>query len=135
MHVAVNSKVARAELFSSFPSGTNAAAAALLRHPCFTTAAAGLIVDDAHQAYEQSVANGAKSVRGPVDLKDDSGSAVVSEVELYGDVVLRFISGDFKVRARRVGKGRGGGFTQPLLLAVLFCGWGGFGAQVVVQGG
>jgi hypothetical protein len=45
------------------------------------------------------VANGGKAVRPPTTLQDPSGgSAVVSEVALYGDVVLRYISGDWKVR-------------------------------------
>jgi hypothetical protein len=44
------------------------------------------------------VANGGKAARPPTTLQDPSGgSAVVSEVALYGDVVLRYISGDWKV--------------------------------------
>lgn len=59
--------------------------------------AVGVLVDDARDAYDQCVANGAKGVRTPVTLTHDNGeSAVVSEVELYGDVVLRFISGDYQ---------------------------------------
>jgi hypothetical protein len=75
---------------------------------------AGVLVDDARDAYDQCVANGAKGVRTPVTLTHDNGeSAVVSEVELYGDVVLRFISGDYQVRyhvlcARRPCSGRAG---------------------------
>jgi 4-hydroxyphenylpyruvate dioxygenase len=61
---------------------------------------AGLQVGDATQAYEVSVANGAKGVRPPTKLEDgNGGSAVVSEVLLYGDVVLRYISGKWEVRA------------------------------------
>jgi 4-hydroxyphenylpyruvate dioxygenase len=57
-------------------------------------------VGDATQAYEVSVANGAKGVRPPTKLEDGSGgSDVVSEVLLYGDVVLRYISGAWEVRA------------------------------------
>lgn len=59
----------------------------------------GLLVDDARQAFEESVANGGKAVRPPITLQDPSGgSAVLSEVALYGDVVLRYISGDWQVR-------------------------------------
>jgi 4-hydroxyphenylpyruvate dioxygenase len=58
-----------------------------------------VLVDDAREAYEASVAHGGKGVRSPTQLLDGvGGSAVISEVELYGDVVLRYISGDFKVR-------------------------------------
>lgn len=61
----------------------------------------GLLVDDARQAYEVSVANGAKGGRPPTTLQDSAGGcAVVSEVSLYGDVVLRYISGDWEVRQR-----------------------------------
>eukprot|EP00878_Enallax_costatus_P016232 GHUV01017025.1.p1 GENE.GHUV01017025.1~~GHUV01017025.1.p1 ORF type:complete len:376 (+),score=123.06 GHUV01017025.1:262-1389(+) len=60
----------------------------------FAARAIGLIVDDAANAYEVSVANGAKGVRKPTKLDDGAGgSAVVSEVNIYGDVVLRYISG------------------------------------------
>eukprot|EP00882_Tetradesmus_deserticola_P000513 GHRQ01000565.1.p1 GENE.GHRQ01000565.1~~GHRQ01000565.1.p1 ORF type:complete len:514 (+),score=218.98 GHRQ01000565.1:154-1542(+) len=59
--------------------------------------AVGLQVGDAQQAYEVSVANGAQGVRPPTKLEDGSGgSAVVSEVLLYGDVVLRYISGKWE---------------------------------------
>jgi hypothetical protein len=62
-------------------------------------AVSGLQVGDATQAYEVSVANGAKGVRPPTKLQDGSGgSAIVSEVLLYGDVVLRYISGKWEVR-------------------------------------
>lgn len=58
----------------------------------------GLVVGDAAEAYKVSVANGAKGVRVPTTLQDNTGQAVVSEVALYGDVVLRFISGSWQVR-------------------------------------
>lgn len=58
--------------------------------------AVGLQVGDAAQAYEVSVANGAKGVRPPTKLEDGGGCAVVSEVLLYGDVVLRYISGKWE---------------------------------------
>ncbi|KAG2483092.1 hypothetical protein HYH03_018030 [Edaphochlamys debaryana] len=58
----------------------------------------GILVDCAKAAYEASVAHGGKGVRPPTELKDAATgtSQTVSEVSLYGDVVLRFVSGDFK---------------------------------------
>jgi 4-hydroxyphenylpyruvate dioxygenase len=76
----------------------------------FGVRAVGVLVDDAEVAYEQSVANGARGVLPPYILTDDaavttSTSAAsdggsggegyyqkMSEVELYGDVVLRYVS-------------------------------------------
>jgi hypothetical protein len=66
-------------------------------HP-HTPCIPGILVEDARQAYEASVQHGGKGVRAPTQLEDAAGgSAVISEVELYGDVVLRYISGDWKV--------------------------------------
>eukprot|EP00877_Chromochloris_zofingiensis_P009722 jgi/Chrzof1/5002/Cz15g08050.t1 len=60
--------------------------------------AVGIVVDDAREAHELSVMNGAVDVLQPVKLTDtETGSSeVVSEVKLYGDVVMRFISGNYK---------------------------------------
>ena len=52
--------------------------------------AVGVTVDDAKQAYEASVANGGRGVLPPTDL---GGGVVIAEVSLYGDVVLRYVSG------------------------------------------
>lgn len=59
--------------------------------------ALGIRVGDAAEAYTVSVANGAVGVLAPQTLTDkESGTAtVVSEVKLYGDVVLRYVSGDY----------------------------------------
>ena len=48
-------------------------------------------MDDAKTAYEVSVAHGAKGVLPPVELRDEASgtSQVISEVLLYGEVVLR----------------------------------------------
>ena len=65
--------------------------------------AVGVVVDDAAEAYEKSVANGGRGVLPPVRLTADGAVAsdsadadrpatVISEVELYGDVVLRYVS-------------------------------------------
>ncbi|PNW79051.1 hypothetical protein CHLRE_09g399030v5 [Chlamydomonas reinhardtii] len=60
--------------------------------------AVGLLVDDAKTAYEVSVAHGAKGVLPPVELRDEASgtSQVISEVLLYGEVVLRYVSGSFQ---------------------------------------
>lgn len=60
---------------------------------------AGVLVADAKQAFEASVANGAIPVQSPTVLQGeaDTGEQVIAEVSLYGDCVLRFISGDYQV--------------------------------------
>eukprot|EP00967_Tisochrysis_lutea_P064220 scaffold83116_cov29-Tisochrysis_lutea.AAC.3 len=63
--------------------------------------AVALLVDDAREAFESAVAGGAKPIMSPRsrlagDSKGDaheSSEVVVSEVQLYGDVALRFVSG------------------------------------------
>lgn len=58
----------------------------------------GVLVDDARHAYEVSVANGAKPVLAPLTMTDNASgkTQIISEVLLYGDVVLRYVSGDFE---------------------------------------
>lgn len=58
-------------------------------------------MEDAAQAHQKATANGAVSRVEPVTLKDEASGTeqVVSEVHLYGDVVLRFVSGSYKVHA------------------------------------
>ncbi|MQL97321.1 hypothetical protein Taro_030010 [Colocasia esculenta] len=51
--------------------------------------AVALLVEDAASAFHISVANGARPAFPPAVL---SGGAILSEVELYGDVVLRYVS-------------------------------------------
>jgi len=64
----------------------------------FAARAVGLEVSDARAAFEASVKGGARPVMAPVEVrhtKDDGcvkGGQIISEVELYGDVVLRFVS-------------------------------------------
>lgn len=59
-------------------------------------------MEDAAEAHRQATSHGARSALEPTILKDEATSTehVVSEVELYGDVVLRFVSGSFQVSAR-----------------------------------
>lgn len=61
---------------------------------------AGVLVEDAAEAHRKATAGGAISKVEPVTLKDEATGTeqVVSEVHLYGDVVLRFVSGSYQVR-------------------------------------
>ncbi len=63
-------------------------------------AVAGVLVEDAADAHQKATANGAISRLEPAKLKDEETGTeqVVSEVLLYGDVVLRFVSGSYQVR-------------------------------------
>jgi len=55
-------------------------------------------VDDAKQAFEVAVKNGGKPVHSPSVLQSSDGQeSVVAEVHMYGDVVMRFMSGSFQV--------------------------------------
>ena len=70
---------------------------------CYVVQNAGIDVDDAAEAFRIATAHGAVAVQPPTPLRDEStgGQQVVAEVLLYGDVVLRFVSGkDFKVGFR-----------------------------------
>ena len=58
----------------------------------------GISVEDAEQAFEVAVQNGGRPVHQPSALQGPDGQqSVVSEVEMYGEVVMRFISGSFQV--------------------------------------
>lgn len=54
---------------------------------------------DAADAYAKATANGAIGKLEPTPLRDEATGTqqLVSEVHLYGDVVLRFVSGSFQV--------------------------------------
>lgn len=57
--------------------------------------AVGVTVKDAAEAYRLSTENGAIGVTPPVTMEDKDGSKViVSEIVMYGDVVLRFVQLD-----------------------------------------
>eukprot|EP00735_Rhodelphis_limneticus_P009565 TRINITY_DN2816_c0_g1::TRINITY_DN2816_c0_g1_i1::g.6001::m.6001 TRINITY_DN2816_c0_g1::TRINITY_DN2816_c0_g1_i1::g.6001 ORF type:complete len:458 (-),score=149.19,sp/P93836/HPPD_ARATH/56.29/2e-159,Glyoxalase_5/PF14696.1/3.9e-06,Glyoxalase/PF00903.20/20,Glyoxalase/PF00903.20/0.009,Glyoxalase_4/PF13669.1/3.7,Glyoxalase_4/PF13669.1/0.98,Glyoxalase_4/PF13669.1/9.2e+03,Glyoxalase_3/PF13468.1/43,Glyoxalase_3/PF13468.1/5.4e+03,Glyoxalase_3/PF13468.1/5.9 TRINITY_DN2816_c0_g1_i1:233-1537(-) len=58
----------------------------------FAARSMGIEVKCAKEAYEISVANGAKPVKAPVTLNSKKGSMTISEVIIYGDVALRYIS-------------------------------------------
>ena len=63
----------------------------------FAVRAVGIEVEDANKAYEAAVSNGAISSMEPSVVpsfynKDSEKECRIAEVELYGDVVLRFVS-------------------------------------------
>ncbi len=60
----------------------------------------GISVADAGTAFEAAVAHGATAVQPPTTLADEASGTeqTVAEVALYGDVVMRFVSGSFRVR-------------------------------------
>ncbi|CAK4066295.1 unnamed protein product [Aphanomyces euteiches] len=62
--------------------------------------AMAITVDDAAVAYDVSVKNGAISVMAPMTTKDETTGETLtfSEVQLYGDVVLRYVSGNYSGR-------------------------------------
>ena len=55
--------------------------------------AVGLLVDDAREAFASSVKHGARPALEPCLAGEGTGAVTVAEVELYGDAVLRFMSG------------------------------------------
>lgn len=74
----------------------------------------GIVVDDAAEAFAICTRNGGVPVAAPVTRADPATGASLTwaEVKLYGDCVLRFVSGDFEVRpaggvAARAGVPRG----------------------------
>lgn len=50
-----------------------------------------LWVDDARNAYDMAIANGAESDREPEVVEDDFGTAVLSGIKTYGDTVHTFV--------------------------------------------
>lgn len=48
-------------------------------------------VEDARKIYDAAVANGAKSIREPHELKDEHGTVVLASVQTYGDTVHTFV--------------------------------------------
>lgn len=59
--------------------------------------AIGILVNDAKDAYNQAVTNGAIGVMPPQEVTDvaTGTSQVISEIKHSDDVVLRFVSGNF----------------------------------------
>jgi 4-hydroxyphenylpyruvate dioxygenase len=50
-----------------------------------------LWVNDARDAFEQTVKRGAKPFMEPKELKDENGTIVMSGIHTYGDTVHHFI--------------------------------------------
>lgn len=50
-----------------------------------------LWVDDARNAYQMAIANGAESDRAPEVIEDDFGTVVLSGIKTYGDTVHTFV--------------------------------------------
>ncbi|KAM7490844.1 hypothetical protein LguiA_033765 [Lonicera macranthoides] len=74
---------------ASIPTFTHSACHSFTASHGLGVRAIAIEVEDADIAFSASVAHGAKPVSPPVNLGD---SAVLAEVHLYGDVVLRYIS-------------------------------------------
>mmetsp|Transcript_31302 Transcript_31302/g.88736 ORF Transcript_31302/g.88736 Transcript_31302/m.88736 type:complete len:443 (-) Transcript_31302:403-1731(-) len=72
--------------------------------------ALGIRVGDVTEAWKSSTANGARGVLPPTKIEDSASgtSQEICEVELYGDVVLRFVCGSFQ------GPGIAGGEPMPI---------------------
>lgn len=58
--------------------------------------AIGVTVDDATAAYNAVTANGARGTHKPFEIHDKFGKQTIAEWNIYGDVQMRFISGDYK---------------------------------------
>lgn len=60
--------------------------------------AIGIRVGDAKEAYEKSVQNGGIGVLPPTEIVDrfTNTTAVISEIKMFNDVVIRWISGDYQ---------------------------------------
>jgi 4-hydroxyphenylpyruvate dioxygenase len=50
-----------------------------------------LWVDDARQAWKETVRRGARSVREPVELKDEFGSVKMASIATYGETIHTFV--------------------------------------------
>lgn len=79
------------------PNYSQSQAHQFFQHHGLAVRAIGIRVADATIAYNNCVSSGAKGVTAPQILLDDrSGEELVmSEIWAYGDVVLRFVSGNF----------------------------------------
>ncbi len=56
-----------------------------------------LWVDDARKAWEETTKRGAVSIMEPVEMKDESGTVVISAIKTYGDTIHKFVQrGDYR---------------------------------------
>ncbi|KAJ9685976.1 hypothetical protein PVL29_015051 [Vitis rotundifolia] len=74
---------------ASIPSFDHSACRAFAASHGLGVRAVAIEVDDAEGAFHTSVAHGARPMSPPVTM---GGSVVISEVHLYGDTVLRYVS-------------------------------------------
>ncbi len=60
--------------------------------------AVGITVASAQEAYEQSIKNGGIGVLPPTELVDrfTGKKSLIAEIKMFGDVVIRWISGDYQ---------------------------------------
>lgn len=76
----------------------SSAAAGRQVSPRRRTASAGVSVANANEAFRISTANGAVAVLPPTTLAGDDDASLppctIAEIKAYGDVVLRFVSGE-----------------------------------------
>ena len=78
-----------------YPGYSREEARAFVARHGLAVRAVGLVVGDAREAFTAAVAGGAAPAAEPAEAVDASGGKQVSsEVVLFGDVRLRFISGD-----------------------------------------
>ena len=50
-----------------------------------------LWVDDAESAWKETTARGARGIREPSTIEDDSGKARLSSIAIYGDTIITFV--------------------------------------------
>jgi 4-hydroxyphenylpyruvate dioxygenase len=89
-----SSKIDQSTTKMPHPGYKSSEARAFIESHGLAVRAVGISVSDAAEAFHISVANGAVPVLKPQLLTDESkgGKVLISEVKLYGDVVLRYIS-------------------------------------------
>ncbi|KAJ9522677.1 hypothetical protein QJQ45_019757, partial [Haematococcus lacustris] len=89
--------------------------------------AVGLVVDDASAAFEASVQGGGRPALPPTALPGSAAAAggaeqqVIAEVMLYGDVVLRYVSGAFTASAGDAQPPASPQYLHTLLSTALAC--------------
>jgi len=97
-------------------NGASASSSSALPHPGFeqeeahafvrthglAVRAVGIVVASAEEAYVTSLAGGAEGVLAPTKLLDPTSGtwAMISETKLFGDVVIRWMSGEFVTSKR-----------------------------------
>lgn len=80
-----------------YPSYSQDEAFEFIKSHGLAVKAVGILVKDAKEAHDISVSNGAISVLLPTELFDEktNSSMIISEIKLYGDTVIRWVSGNY----------------------------------------